>query len=51
MSDPMPADEVFSFYRNFKNLSRFLGDVMDVEQIDPITSRWTIQGRWEYRRT
>jgi len=39
-----PVDEVFSFYRNFKNLPGFLGDVMSIEQIDSETSRWTIQG-------
>ena len=36
--------EVFRFYRDFKNLPSFLGDVMAVEQIGPATSRWTIQG-------
>ena len=52
-----PVDEVFSFYRNFKNLPTFLGDVMDVEQIDTVTSRWIIQGplgikaRWMTRVT
>src|SRR4051794_13592025 len=39
-----PVAKVFEFYRNFSNLHRFLGDVMDIEQIDPATSRWTIQG-------
>lgn len=39
-----PVEEVFGFYRDFRNLPRFLGDVMAVEQIDPATSRWTIQG-------
>jgi uncharacterized membrane protein len=39
-----PVDEVFSFYRNFKNLPRFLGDVIDVEPIDSVTSHWTIEG-------
>jgi uncharacterized membrane protein len=39
-----PVKEVFGFYRNFTNLPRFLGDVMEVEQIDPATSLWTIQG-------
>jgi uncharacterized membrane protein len=38
------VDEVFGFYRDFTNLPRFLGDVMAIEQIDPATSRWTIQG-------
>lgn len=36
--------EVFNFYRDFKNLPGFLGDVMAIEQIGPATSRWTIQG-------
>ena len=39
-----PVEEVFRFYRDFKNLPRFLGDVMDIEQISPATSRWAIQG-------
>jgi uncharacterized membrane protein len=39
-----PLEEVFRFYRDFRNLPRFLGDVMDVEQTGPATSRWTIQG-------
>jgi uncharacterized membrane protein len=39
-----PVGEVFRFYRDFKNLPSFLGDVMAVEQIGPATSRWTIQG-------
>lgn len=39
-----PIETVFGFYRDFRNLPRFLGDVMAVEPIDPATSRWTIQG-------
>ena len=39
-----PVEVVFRFYRDFKNLPRFLGDVMAVEQIGPAISRWTIQG-------
>ena len=39
-----PVEEVFKFYRDFKNLPRFLGDVMAIEHIGPATSRWTIQG-------
>jgi uncharacterized membrane protein len=39
-----PVGEVFGFYRDFKNLPSFLGDVMAIEQIGPATSRWTIQG-------
>jgi len=38
------VDEVFKFYRDFKNLPRFLGDVVAIEQIGPAMSRWTIQG-------
>ena len=39
-----PVEDVFTFYRNFRNLPRFLGDVMAIEPIGPSTSRWTIQG-------
>jgi uncharacterized membrane protein len=39
-----PVEHVFSFYRDFKNLPMFLGDVMVIEQIGPTMSRWTIQG-------
>lgn len=38
------VEDVFRFYRDFKNLPSFLGDVMAVEQAGPATSRWTIQG-------
>jgi uncharacterized membrane protein len=49
--------EVFRFYRDFKNLPSFLGDVMAIDQIDPATSRWMIQGplgirgKWTIRVT
>jgi len=39
-----PVDKVFEFYRNFKNLPSFLGDVMAIDEIGPATSRWTIKG-------
>jgi len=39
-----PVETVYNFYRDFRNLPRFLGDVMDVELTGPDTSRWTIQG-------
>ena len=42
-----PVGEVFSFYRDFKNLPSFLGDVMAIELTGPATSRWTIQGPLE----
>ena len=38
-----PVEAVFQFYRDFKNLPTFLGDVMAVEPIGPALSRWTIQ--------
>jgi uncharacterized membrane protein len=44
-----PCEEVFGFYRDFRNLPRFLGDVMAVEQVDPTASRWTIQGPFGVR--
>jgi uncharacterized membrane protein len=52
-----PLHTVFAFYRDFRNLPSFLGDVMSIEQIDGATSRWTIQGpfgvraRWLIRVT
>jgi len=39
-----PLEEVFRFYRDFKNLPSFLGDVVAIEQTGRATSRWTIQG-------
>ena len=39
-----PVEQVFNFYRDFKNLPTFLGDVMHIEETGPATSRWTIQG-------
>jgi uncharacterized membrane protein len=39
-----PVEDVFRFYRDFRNLPSFLGDVMAIEQTGPATSRWTIQG-------
>ncbi len=52
-----PVQTVFEFYREFRNLPKFLGDVMAIEPIDRTTSRWTIQGplgiraRWKIRIT
>ncbi|GHH76938.1 hypothetical protein GCM10018793_24000 [Streptomyces sulfonofaciens] len=49
--------EVFAFYRDFRNLPRFLGDVTSVRLTGPTTSRWTVQGprglriRWTVRVT
>jgi uncharacterized membrane protein len=39
-----PVEEVFRFYRDFRNLPRFLGDVLAIEQTGPKTYRWTVQG-------
>jgi uncharacterized membrane protein len=39
-----PVDKVYKFYRNFKNLPSFLGDVIAIDEIDSASSRWTIQG-------
>lgn len=43
--------DVFNFYRDFRNLPRFLGDVMASEQTGPGTVRWTIQGPLRVRLT
>jgi uncharacterized membrane protein len=39
-----PAADVFSFYKDLKNIPLFVGDVMDVEHLGPGMYRWTIQG-------
>lgn len=39
-----PVAEIFDFYRDFRNLPLFLGDVMAVEPTGDGTSQWTIQG-------
>ena len=39
-----PVQSVYHFYRDFRNLPRFLGDVISIEQTGPDTSQWTIQG-------
>ena len=39
-----PVEQVFGFYRDFRNLPSILGDVMAIEQIGPAVTRWTIQG-------
>ena len=44
-----PVTEVFGFYRDFKNLPSFLGDVMAIEPTGPATSRWTIEGPFGIR--
>ena len=41
-----PVGEVFQFYRNFRNLPRFLGDVMAVEQTGPATWRCCMTACW-----
>jgi uncharacterized membrane protein len=48
-----PVADVFRFYRDFKNLPRFLGDVVAVEPTGAHLSRWSVQGplgvraRWD----
>lgn len=37
-------EQVFGFYRDFRNLPKFLGDVMTVEITSQTTSQWTIEG-------
>jgi uncharacterized membrane protein len=39
-----PVQVVYSFYRNFTNLPRFLGDVIAVEQVADTTYRWIVAG-------
>jgi len=50
-------DDVFRFYRGFRNLPRFLGDVTAIEPLGRATYRWTIQGplgvrvKWKVKMT
>jgi uncharacterized membrane protein len=39
-----PVEDVFAFYRDFRNLPEFLGDVVRVETIGERLSRWTVKG-------
>ena len=50
-------DDVFRFYRGFRNLPRFLGAVTAIEPLGRATYRWTIQGplgvrvQWKVKMT
>jgi uncharacterized membrane protein len=50
-------DDVFRFYRGFRNLPRLLGDVTAIEPLGRATYRWTIQGplgvrvKWKVKMT
>jgi uncharacterized membrane protein len=52
-----PVEEVFGFYRDFRHLPNFLGDVMAVDRVGPAIFRWTVEGplgirvRWTIRIT
>lgn len=39
-----PVADVYAFYRDFRNLPRFLGDVVAVDVLDAVRSRWTVLG-------
>jgi uncharacterized membrane protein len=39
-----PIEEVYQFFRNFRNLARFLAHVKDVREIDDKHSRWFVRG-------
>jgi len=39
-----PVDEVYRFFRNFKNLSRFMAHVNDVRESDDKHSHWFVKG-------
>lgn len=36
-------DEVYSFWRDFQNLSRFMNNVRSVQVLDQLRSRWTVE--------
>ena len=42
-------ERIFAFYNDFRNLPKFLGDVMDVKLLSPTRSRWTIEGPFGLR--
>ena len=39
-----PVDEVYQFFRNFKNLARFLSHVNDIREVDEKHSHWYVKG-------
>jgi uncharacterized membrane protein len=39
-----PVDEVYQFFRNFKNLPRFLSHVNDIREVDDKHSHWFVRG-------
>jgi uncharacterized membrane protein len=39
-----PIDEVYQFFRNFKNLPRFLSHVNDIRELDEKHSHWFVKG-------
>jgi uncharacterized membrane protein len=39
-----PVDEVYRFFRDFKNFSRFMTHVNDVREADETYSRWFVKG-------
>jgi uncharacterized membrane protein len=38
-----PRSEVYSFWRNFENLSKFMKDVESIEILSPLESRWKVR--------
>ncbi|MEE6263142.1 SRPBCC family protein [Plantactinospora sonchi] len=44
-----PVGDVFGFYRDLKNLPRFLGDVVAVDEVGPGRYRWTVVGPFGIR--
>ena len=39
-----PPAELFAFWRNFANLPRFMGHVLDVQVLSPTRSHWRVKG-------
>jgi len=39
-----PPEEVYRFWRDFRNLARFMSHVLDVREIDDRRSHWVIRG-------
>jgi uncharacterized membrane protein len=39
-----PAQELYDFWRDFRNLPRFMENIESVQMIDPLRSHWCVKG-------
>jgi uncharacterized membrane protein len=38
-----PAEQLYNYWRNLSNLPKLFGNVISVQELDPIRSRWTLR--------